>query len=214
MSSSVGATSLVVVGSWSVVHAQQCGDGSSPLPPCLTRVVVCVPTACLPACSNVDLFTYVDAFPRPGETIFGSAFQKGAGGKGANQAVAASCVAAASSNVRLIACVGADTFGKEYMAELQTYGVDTSSVTVVEGEATGTAAIWVNAEAENCIVVVPAANSKCTAELVRSKYEVLSNAQAVVCQLEVPLEAVTTAFSVAKTGHSGPVAARRGLAVA
>ncbi|MGB6683125.1 MAG: PfkB family carbohydrate kinase, partial [Candidatus Acidiferrum sp.] len=80
--------------------------------------------------ANVDLTTFNDVFPRPGETIFGKQFDLGFGGKGANQAVAAKLCGA---SVAMIAKVGSDLFGPATIANFQSQGIDASHVRIAEG---------------------------------------------------------------------------------
>jgi len=80
--------------------------------------------------ANVDLTTFTDQFPRPGETIFGREFHLGFGGKGANQAAAARRCGA---DVSMVARVGDDLFGSAYIDNFKSQGIDTSHVTVTKG---------------------------------------------------------------------------------
>jgi hypothetical protein len=104
---------------------------------------------------NVDLIAYLPgAFPAPGETIFGSSFAKGWGGKGANQCVQAGLLGG-GSGVGMVAALGDDGFGREYGAALASHGIDVSGVKVVAGVSTGVAPILVDGTGENAIVLVP-----------------------------------------------------------
>src|SRR2546427_3422921 len=87
--------------------------------------------------ANVDLTTFNDVFPRPGETIFGQRFDLGFGGKGANQAVAARLCGA---NVSMVAKVGSDLFGPATIKNLESQGIYASYVGIVEGGSSGGAA--------------------------------------------------------------------------
>jgi len=80
--------------------------------------------------ANVDLTTFHDAFPKPGETIFGKSFDLGFGGKGANQAVAARLCGA---NVAMVAKVGNDLFGPATIKNFEAQGIDASRVGIAEG---------------------------------------------------------------------------------
>ena len=105
---------------------------------------------------NADQISAVDAFPKPGETILCKGFSLRAGGKGANQALAARRLGA---EVRLVGAVGADDMADEALKLLQDGGVDLSDVAHVNGETTGVALIAVDARSgENLIVVCPGAN--------------------------------------------------------
>jgi hypothetical protein len=104
---------------------------------------------------NVDLVTRVERHPRPGETVAGEGLQQLAGGKGANQAVAA---AAAGASVAMVGCVGDDAGGAAYRRRLEALGVDVAGVRVCPGVPTGTAIVTVADGGENSIVVIPGAN--------------------------------------------------------
>src|SRR5271154_3083912 len=100
--------------------------------------------------ANVDLTTFTDQFPRPGETIFGRAFQLGFGGKGANQAVAASLCGA---DVSMVARVGDDLFGPPPAETFRAKGTDASHVWITEGMSSGVAPIFVDSAGQNRILV-------------------------------------------------------------
>jgi ribokinase len=134
---------------------------------------------------NLDLVATVERLPRPGETLTDATLARVPGGKGANQAVAAARLGA---EVRFVGSVGDDEFGRLARRELEEAGVDLSGLRVVTGEQTGIALIVVDREGENHIVVVPGANR----ELVPDDYGI-SDADAVLCQLEVPGDAVAAA---------------------
>ncbi len=119
---------------------------------------------------NLDLVARVEALPRPGETVFGEAFERFPGGKGANQAVAAARLGA---RVRLVGAVGQDELAGPALAGLREAGVE---LELEHRGATGIALILVDAQGENQIVVVPGANGKLTPR---------SPGGAVLCQLEV-----------------------------
>src|SRR5689334_6402899 len=91
--------------------------------------------------ANVDLVTFTDIFPKPGETIFGNSFDMGFGGKGANQAVAARLCGA---QVAMVARVGDDLFGPATVQNLESYGIDTSHVRILAGVSSGVAPIFVD----------------------------------------------------------------------
>jgi ribokinase len=105
--------------------------------------------------SNTDLVARTPRLPSPGETVAGSSFATFAGGKGANQAVAA---ARAGANVTFAGATGDDAFGLERRADLERDGIDTRYVRVIPGAASGVALIIVDGGGENIIVMVPGAN--------------------------------------------------------
>ena len=134
---------------------------------------------------NLDLSAAVARLPAPGETITDAVLERFPGGKGANQALAACRLGA---NVKLIACVGNDANATEALALLHDAGVDLSQVVIDDESATGVALISVAENGENQIVVAPGGN----ACLSRDRFE-LPTADALICQLEVPRETITTA---------------------
>jgi ribokinase len=133
---------------------------------------------------NLDLVTTCDRLPRPGETVTGGDFRMVPGGKGANQAVAAARLGA---TVRLVGAVGEDPFADLALVDLHRSGADLSGVARAEAP-TGVAAILVDREGENQIVVAPGANAALTLEGTD-----LGAPDAVLCQLEIPLETVAAA---------------------
>jgi len=103
--------------------------------------------------ANVDLTTFNDVFPRPGETIFGKKFDLGFGGKGANQAFAARLCGA---HVGMVARVGSDLFGPATIRNFESQGIDASCVPITEGVSSGVAPIFVEPSGQNRIMVVRA----------------------------------------------------------
>ena len=152
---------------------------------------------------NVDLITYVDAFPKPGETLTGLSFQQGCGGKGANQACAAALLCADARWVYMVGAVGDDPLGKDYLRADGAFarsGVDVSRVAVVPGVSTGVAPIWVDGNGENCIVVVPGANATLTAGGVGAALDgLLEESCAILVQGEVPMAATAAALQRASS---------------
>jgi ribokinase len=144
---------------------------------------------------NVDLTTFTDRFPRPGETIFGDHFDLGFGGKGANQAVAARLCGA---EVSMIARVGNDLFGAATVRNFESYGIDCREVRVLEGESSGVAPIFVESNGQNRIIVVPGANHRLIPADVDAAAAMLRGASVIVLQLEVPVETVYHAIAFAK----------------
>ena len=144
------------------------------------------PTITVVGSANVDHVARCERLPRPGETLTDATFERVPGGKGANQAVAAARLGA---RVRFVGQVGRDDFALRSLAEA---GVDISGVVRDDGE-TGVAMILVDAEGENVIVVAPEANRRLRPEDVE-----VGDADAVICQLEIPLEAVAAARAQAR----------------
>src|ERR1051325_9032313 len=137
--------------------------------------------------ANVDLTTFTDAFPRPGETIFGREFHLGFGGKGANQAVAA---ALCGSRVSMVARVGDDLFGPATINNFASRGIDTTRVWVTPGVSSGVAPIFVDSAGQNRILVVKGANDRLLPSDVDAAADLLRRADCIVLQLEIPLETV------------------------
>jgi len=148
--------------------------------------------------SNTDMVIRVPRLPRPGETILGGTFAMAAGGKGANQAVAA---ARAGGRVTLIARVGDDVFGERAMAGFEADGIDTRFVLRTPGAASGVALIDVDESGENSISVASGANARLSAEDVDTAAAAFAAADIVLVQLESPLEAVEAAAR--KAGERG-----------
>ncbi len=143
--------------------------------------------------ANMDLVGTAVSLPRPGETVLGKGFTMVAGGKGANQAVAAS---RAGGRCVAVAAVGDDSFGPALRAGLDDAGVDTSLLRVVPGPS-GVALIAVDAAGENQILVAPGANAALTG-LTGPERAAVTAADALICQLEVPIETVTEAAVAAR----------------
>ncbi len=144
--------------------------------------------------ANVDLTTFTDHFPRPGETIFGQKFDLGFGGKGANQAVAARLCGA---DVFMVARVGSDLFGPATIENFKKLGIDATHVKQVEGLSSGVAPIFVEPNGQNRILVVKGANDALKPADVDAAAETLKAADCIVLQFEIPLETVyyTVAFA-------------------
>ena len=137
--------------------------------------------------ANVDLTTFNEVFPRPGETIFGKKFDLGFGGKGANQAVAARLCGA---NVGIVAKVGSDLFGPATIKNFEAQGIDATYVRVADGVSSGVAPIFVDSSGQNRIIVVKGANDTLFPEDVDDAVPLLRKSDAIVLQFEIPLRTV------------------------
>ena len=146
--------------------------------------------------ANVDLTTFNDVFPRPGETIFGKKFDLGFGGKGANQAVAARLCGA---NVGMVAKVGSDLFGPATIKNFESQGIDATYVRIAEGVSSGVAPIFVDPSGQNRIIVVKGANDTLSPEDVDAAAPLLRKADTIVMQFEIPLRTVYHTVKFAKT---------------
>ncbi|MBV1851499.1 ribokinase [Catellatospora tritici] len=139
--------------------------------------------------ANMDLVVSAATLPRPGETVLGDDFLTVPGGKGANQAVAA---ARAGARCHFLGAVGRDAFGDELRGSLAAAGVDLDGLRRVD-RPSGVALIAVDAAAENLIVVAPGANTQLV-ELDAADLELIAGSDVVVCQLEIPPQAVAQAL--------------------
>jgi ribokinase len=148
---------------------------------------------------NMDLVVKVPRIPRPGETVHGGAVSRFPGGKGANQAVAASRLGA---SVALVGQVGADAFGAELLETLAAAGVDTSAVRRVPGSATGVALISVAADGQNAIVVAPGANLAWGDAAVAGVERTVAGCRLLVLNLEAPPAVVAAAIRAARRGNA------------
>ena len=143
---------------------------------------------------NADHILNLDAFPTPGETVTGHHYQVACGGKGANQAVAAG---RSGADIAFIACTGDDDIGERIRRQLASDKIDVAPVRAVAGEATGVALIFVNAEGENVIGIHAGANAALSVAQVEAEKERIASAQALLMQLESPLESVLAAAKIA-----------------
>ncbi|TVY07381.1 ribokinase [Paenibacillus cremeus] len=143
---------------------------------------------------NLDLVMQVEAFPKEGETLFGSGLSEVAGGKGANQAAA---VGKLGTAVSLIGKVGRDASGDKLIHSLQQAGVDTCAL-LPSDQPTGRALITVNASGHNYIVVIPGANADLTPFDIDEQRQVIEHCEMVVLQLEIPIETVAYTLRLAK----------------
>lgn len=136
---------------------------------------------------NMDLVVRADRIPAAGETLAGSDFHLFPGGKGANQAVAAS---RAGATTCMIGCVGNDAFGPMVLTSLGESGVDISGVATMAGISTGSATIIIENSGENRIIVVPGANGLVSPSYVESRWEDIKQSGLILLQHEIPLETV------------------------
>lgn len=144
--------------------------------------------------SNMDLVVSTEHFPLPGQTVMGNKFMTNFGGKGANQAVAASLL---GGDVTFICKVGNDNYGREMIEKFQKDGIDTQYVTATDQAATGIAVITVDANGENTIVVASGANGLLASEDIRNAEPAISQADVLLMQLETPIEPLCTAAQMA-----------------
>ncbi len=151
--------------------------------------------------ANIDMVAIGQRIPQPGETLFAESFISVPGGKGANQAVAAARLGA---DVSFVACVGQDSFGDEAIKGYQAENIDSDSIEQHPSAHTGIALINVDADGRNSIMVAPGANEHLSVELVERYEQLISEADILVLQLEIPVESVRQCLQLAQK-HSTPV---------
>ena len=144
--------------------------------------------------SNTDMVVKAHHLPVPGETILGGTFLMNAGGKGANQAVAA---ARLGGNVVFIAKTGDDIFGKQAVQLFKEEGIDTNYIITDPENPSGVALITVDAHGENCIVVASGANAALIPADLQKAEKIITDASLILVQLEIPVETVEYVASLA-----------------
>ncbi len=144
---------------------------------------------------NADHILNVRHFPQPGETVIGKQYNVAFGGKGGNQAVAAG---RSGANISFIACVGDDDVGERIRKQLASDNIDTQPVQAIKDTTTGVALIFVNADGENVIAINAGANDALTPAYMQQYQQKIVDADALLMQLESPLETVTAAAKLAK----------------
>ncbi|UXH80204.1 ribokinase [Roseateles amylovorans] len=167
------------------------GPGASPSASAAATVVVV-------GSVNMDLVAHAARLPAPGETLIGERFAGTPGGKGGNQAVAASRLGA---DVALIGRVGLRQHGHELLQALEAERVQTQTIRRDDQAWPGIAVIMVAREdGENAIVVVPGSNADLSEQDIDGAAATLRQAKVVVAQLEVPVPAIQRAFEIARSG--------------
>jgi ribokinase len=144
--------------------------------------------------SNTDMVVRTATLPRPGETLLGGEFMTAAGGKGANQAVAAR---RAGGHVAYIARIGTDMFGQQSLTGWEKEGIDVTHVTQDPKAPSGVALIFVSQKGENSIAVAGGANNKLSPSLIKNAAPLIRSASTVLMQLETPLETIQAAAQIA-----------------
>ncbi|MCM4076776.1 ribokinase [Paractinoplanes hotanensis] len=145
--------------------------------------------------ANMDLVGLAPRLPRPGETVLGDEFVMMAGGKGANQAIAA---ARAGGHTVFLGAIGSDAFGVNLNARLNGAGVDMQHVRTSYGPS-GVAVIMVDRDGENSILVAPGANNTFV-ELTEAEQAAIAAGDVLLCQQEIPVETVVAAARAARSG--------------
>jgi ribokinase len=144
---------------------------------------------------NMDIYSWTAHLPEPGETVIGERYWIGMGGKGANQAVAACRLGA---DVTMVGRVGNDLFGNQMLETLASYNIDCGLINVDQESGSGVALVTVDKRPENVIVVIPGTNMRvAVADVIAAKSKIL-NADILLMQLEIPLDAVECAADIAR----------------
>jgi ribokinase len=152
-------------------------------------------SVCVVGAANLDLISYVPRLPSVGETLHGSSFQMGYGGKGANQAVMAAKLGAA---VTMICKLGRDVFGEGTLENFRQHGVETTHVTFTEEAFSGVAPIAVDPEGRNSIIIVTGANDLLSLDDLQRARPAIAGSAVVVCQLELPVDTTLAALTIAR----------------
>jgi ribokinase len=151
------------------------------------------PTILVVGSTMIDLIAYADVLPEAGQTVVGTGFAMGFGGKGANQAVAA---ARFGARVSMVNCLGDDRYGEDTLRNFEAQGVDATWVRRVPGSS-GVAPIWVDAAGMNRIICVPGANDATSPELAIAAFEAV-RPTVVVAQFETPQATTAAVFAAAR----------------
>jgi len=156
----------------------------------MERAKICVVGAC-----NLDLISYVPRLPSMGETLHGSRFHMGFGGKGANQAIMAAKMGGA---VTMVSKLGQDVFGENTLKNFKSWGVNTQHVHFTDQAFSGVAPIAVDPEGHNSIIIVTGANDLLTGAEVEAARSAIASSSILVCQLEIPLDTSLAALRIAR----------------
>ncbi len=156
----------------------------------MNRPKICVVGAC-----NLDLISYVPRLPTLGETLHGTRFHMGFGGKGANQAVMA---AKLGGEVVMVSKLGKDIFGENTLKNFQSWGVDTRHVHFTDQAFSGVAPIAVDPDGHNSIIIVTGANDLLAEKEIEAARKDIAAARILVCPLEVPLDITLAALRIAR----------------
>lgn len=144
---------------------------------------------------NMDMVIGLNQMPLEGETILGNNISHIPDGKGANQACAAGRL---GQDVVMLGCVGDDNFGKIQSISLNSSGVDVTAFKISKINSTGTAVIYVDAQANNSIVVIQGANCECDIVYLEERDELLRDCDYVLLQMEIPLDTIYYSIKRAK----------------
>jgi ribokinase len=163
---------------------------------------VAEPRVCVVGAANIDLISYVPRLPRVGETLHGTEFRMGYGGKGANQAVMAAKLGA---RVTMVCKLGRDVFGEGTLENFRSLGVDTKHVTFTEDAFSGVAPIAVDPEGNNAIVIVTGANDLLSEQDLERARPAIAACAVLACQLEIPVEISLAGLRIAREEGVGTI---------
>jgi ribokinase len=147
---------------------------------------------------NMDMVVEVDEMPKIGQTIKGKNLEYIPGGKGANQAYAASKLGA---KVSMIGAVGNDNNSVILLSNLERAGIDISGISIINKQTTGVAFVVVNKQGDNQIIIIPGANAKVLPEMIDSKSGLIEKCRIILMQMEIPLETVIYTAALAKKNN-------------
>ena len=152
---------------------------------------------CVVGSSNIDQISYVEKIPGDGETVFGSSYQMGFGGKGANQAIMASLLGA---ETYMITCLGEDVYADMTIENYKKNNINIDYLQIVSGSS-GVAPIWVDESGQNRIIVISGSNDHIDAEKAIQALSEIEDLKIIVGQFEIPLEVTERVFSFAKENN-------------
>jgi ribokinase len=154
-----------------------------------------IPKICVVGACNLDLISYVPRLPTMGETLHGTRFHMGFGGKGANQAIMA---AKLGGDVTMVTKLGQDVFGENTLKNFKSWGVNPQHIHFTDQAFSGVAPIAVDREGHNSIIIVTGANDLLTAAEVETARPAIASSSILVCQLEIPLDINLAALHIAR----------------
>jgi len=152
---------------------------------------------CVVGSSNIDQISYVENIPGDGETVFGSSYQMGFGGKGANQAVMASLLGA---ETYMITCLGEDVYADMTIENYKKNNINIDYLQIVPGSS-GVAPIWVDDSGQNRIIVISGSNDHIDADKAIESLSKIQDLKILVGQFEIPLEVTEKVFSFARENN-------------
>ena len=152
---------------------------------------------CVVGSSNIDQISYVENIPSDGETVFGSSYQMGFGGKGANQAVMASLLGA---ETYMITCLGEDVYADMTIENYKKNNINIDYLQIVPGSS-GVAPIWVDDSGQNRIIVISGSNDHIDADKAIESLSKIQDLKILVGQFEIPLEVTEKVFSFARENN-------------